>query len=103
MTGRWHQGQLVVCDEIVKMPCKLRMSWLTFTAWRVQSNRPILTWSQAKAASRPMFVRAVWRSKRPFDIKQALREMAAPSPRNADVLGLCAPDFTKMTRGLFDR
>ena len=50
-----------------------------------------------------MFVRAVWRSKRPFDIKQTLREMGAPSPRNADVLGLCAPDFTKMTRGLFDR
>ena len=50
-----------------------------------------------------MFVRAVWRSKRLFDIKQALREVDAPSLRNADVLGLCAPDFTKMTRGLFDR
>ena len=50
-----------------------------------------------------MFVRAVWRSKRLVDIKQALREMDVPSPRDADLLGLCAPDFRKMTRGLFDR
>ena len=50
-----------------------------------------------------MFVRAVWRSKRPVDIKQALREMDIPSPRDVDLLGLCAPDFQKMTRGLFDR
>lgn len=50
-----------------------------------------------------MFVRAVWRSKRLIDIKQALREMDVPSPRDVDLLGLCAPDFQKMTRGLFDR
>jgi hypothetical protein len=93
----------VVCDEIVKMPCKPRMSWLTFAAWRSGSNQPIFALSQAKAGSQSMFVRAVWCSKRPFDVKQTLREMAAPSPLNADLLGLCAPDFTKMTRGLFDR
>jgi hypothetical protein len=51
----------------------------------------------------PMFVRAVWRSKRLVDIKQALREIDVPSTRDADLLGLCAPDFQKMTRGLFDR
>ncbi len=50
-----------------------------------------------------MFVRAVWRSKRLVDIKQALREMDVPSTRDANLLGISAPDFPKMTRGLFDR
>ncbi len=50
-----------------------------------------------------MFVRAVWRIKRLVDIKQTLREMEVPSTRNADLLGVCGPDFPKMTRGLFDR
>jgi hypothetical protein len=50
-----------------------------------------------------MFVRAVWRSKRLVDIKQTLRDSDVPSPRDVDVLGICAPDFRKMTRGLFDR
>ena len=53
--------------------------------------------------SRTMFVRAVWRVKRLIDIKQALREMEVPSTRNADLLGISGPDFSKMTRGLFDR
>jgi len=51
----------------------------------------------------PMFVRAVWRLKRLIDIRQTLREMDVPSTRDADTLGLTGPDFTKMTRGLFDR
>jgi hypothetical protein len=50
-----------------------------------------------------MFVRAVWRLKRLVDIKQALREMDVPSTRDADLLGLAGPDFSKMTRSLFDR
>ncbi|HWA18017.1 MAG TPA: hypothetical protein VG757_03400 [Devosia sp.] len=50
-----------------------------------------------------MFVRAVWRLKRLIDLKQALREMDVPSSRNADLLGISGPDFSKMTRGLFDR
>jgi len=51
----------------------------------------------------PMFVRAVWRIKRLVDIKQTLREMEVPSTRDADLLGLSGPDFSKMTRSLFDR
>lgn len=50
-----------------------------------------------------MFVRAVWRSKRLVDLRQPLREMGVPSPRNADVIGTSAPDFANMTRPLFDR
>jgi len=50
-----------------------------------------------------MFVRAVWRLKRFIDIKQQLRELDVPSSRDADLLGLSGPDFSKMTRGLFDR
>jgi hypothetical protein len=50
-----------------------------------------------------MFVRAVWRIKRLVDIKQTLREMEVPSTRNADLLGISGPDFSKMTRSLFDR
>ena len=51
----------------------------------------------------PMFVRAVWRIRRLVDIKQTLREMDVPSTRDADLLGLTGPDFSKMTRSLFDR
>jgi hypothetical protein len=50
-----------------------------------------------------MFVRAVWRIKRLVDVKQALREMDIPTTRQADTLGISGPDFSKMTRGLFDR
>lgn len=50
-----------------------------------------------------MFVRAVWRSKRLVDIKHTSRETGAPSTRDADLLGICGPDFAKMTRALFDR
>ena len=50
-----------------------------------------------------MFVRAVWRIKRLVDIKQTLREMDVPSTRDADILGISGPDFSKMTRSLFDR
>jgi hypothetical protein len=53
--------------------------------------------------SRSMVIRAVWRLRRLFDIKQTLREMEVPSTRNADILGVSGPDFSKMTRGLFDR
>ena len=44
-----------------------------------------------------MFVRAVWRIKRLVDI------MDVPSTRDADLLGITGPDFSKMTRSLFDR
>lgn len=50
-----------------------------------------------------MFVRAVWRLKRLVDIKQTLREMEVPTVRGADILGVAGQDFSKMTRGLFDR
>lgn len=50
-----------------------------------------------------MFVRAVWRIKRLVDIKQSLREMDVPATREADALGISGPDFSRMTRSLFDR
>ncbi len=50
-----------------------------------------------------MFVRAVWRIRRLVDLKQTLRELDVPTTRDADVLGLTGPDFSKMTSGLFDR
>ncbi|GEM_PF-470432 len=56
-----------------------------------------------KQGNCPMFIRAVWRLKRLVDIKQTLREMDVPSTRDADILGISGPDFSKMTRSLFDR
>ena len=50
-----------------------------------------------------MFIRAVWRLKRLVDIKQTLREMDVPCTRDADILGISGPDFSQMTRSLFDR
>ncbi|MDF2799814.1 MAG: hypothetical protein K0R85_2558 [Devosia sp.] len=50
-----------------------------------------------------MFVRAVWCIKRPAEIKQDRREINLPCRREPDPLGLCGPEFNKMTRGLFDR
>ena len=50
-----------------------------------------------------MFVRAVWRIRRLVDLRQALREMDVPTTRDADTLGLSGPEFSNMTRGLFDR
>jgi hypothetical protein len=50
-----------------------------------------------------MFVRAVWRSKRLVDIRQTLRETDVPTARQSELLGITGPDFSKMTRGLFDR
>jgi hypothetical protein len=48
-----------------------------------------------------MFVRAVWRSQRLVDPKQATRESEGPSTRDGS--GVCATGFRQMTRGLFDR
>ena len=62
--------------------------------------RPIAQWPEWSAT---MFVRAVWRIKRLVDIKQTLKEMDVPSTRDSDLLGLTGPDFSKMTRSLFDR
>jgi hypothetical protein len=77
---------------------------LTLTAWQSLPNHPILTMLlMTQEGSRTMFVRAVWRVKRLVDIRQTLREMDVPSTRDADVLGLTGPDFSKMTRSLFDR
>ncbi|WP_158625987.1 hypothetical protein [Arsenicitalea aurantiaca] len=50
-----------------------------------------------------MFVRAVWRTRRLVDVKQTLRENDVPSTSGTGMLGIAGPDFTKMTRGLFDR
>lgn len=47
-----------------------------------------------------MFVRAVWRQRRLID---ASRRTSVPSAKNVDLLGVCAPNFRAMTRGLFDR
>lgn len=52
---------------------------------------------------REMFVRAVWRLKRLVDLRQTLREMEVPTSRSQDLLGITPPDFSRMTRGLFDR
>ena len=58
---------------------------------------------QPETGEDTMFVRARWRIRRLVDIKQTLREMEVPSTRNADLLGISGPDFSKMTRGLFDQ
>jgi hypothetical protein len=50
-----------------------------------------------------MFVRAVWRTRRLIDIKQNLRELDVPTARQAENLGVLDAEFSKMTRGLFDR
>jgi hypothetical protein len=50
-----------------------------------------------------MFVRAVWRTRRLIDIKQNLRELDVPTTRQAENLGIAGAEFSKMTRGLFDR
>jgi hypothetical protein len=45
----------------------------------------------------------VWRQKRLVDLRQISRESEQPATRSTGILGLCGPDFAKMTRGLFDR
>jgi hypothetical protein len=51
-----------------------------------------------------MFVRAVWQRRGLVDIKQSVRENDVPtSPRDHGLLGLCGPDFKRMTLSLFDR
>jgi hypothetical protein len=50
-----------------------------------------------------MFVRAVWRQQPLVDPRPIQREIGAPPKRNVDILGVSAPDFPRMTRGLFDR
>jgi hypothetical protein len=50
-----------------------------------------------------MFVRAVWRQQRLIDPRPPLRESGAPPRGNAGIPGVLAPDFPRMTAGLFDR
>jgi hypothetical protein len=50
-----------------------------------------------------MFVRAVWRHGRPAAPRPTLRKTDARPSINAEIIGLCGPNFTDMTRGLFDR
>jgi len=50
-----------------------------------------------------MFIRVVWKTRRMLNLPQHLREMHVPAGRDSDVLGLAGADFTKMTKGLFDR
>jgi len=47
-----------------------------------------------------MFIRAVWRQRHLIDLS---RRTSLPSVKNADLIGVCAPDFRAMTRGLCDR
>jgi len=63
----------------------------------------VSVWCNPRMGDEAMFVRAVWRLKRLVDIKQQLRELEVPTSRDADPLGISGPDFSKMTRGLFDR
>ncbi len=59
---------------------------------------------QPPEGRRIMFVRARLAHQAASSIiKQTLREMEVPSTRNADLFGISGPDFSKMTRGLFDR
>lgn len=50
-----------------------------------------------------MFVRAQWRDGRLEATKRNLREIYIRSPRDVNILCLNGRDFSKMTRGLFDR
>lgn len=50
-----------------------------------------------------MFVRAVWRQKRLVKVKRALREVDGLLRTNVGIIGVLQPDFSNMTRGLFDR
>jgi hypothetical protein len=50
-----------------------------------------------------VFIRAVWRDKRLVDVRRTPRQLDVPTVRNGGIIGLCSPDFAKMTRGLFDR
>jgi len=58
---------------------------------------------QPQTGAGKMFIRAVWRTRRLVDMAQTLRKTTVPTARNADLLGVCGPDFAKMTAGLFDR
>jgi hypothetical protein len=75
---------------------KLACLWLLSNAEQTQPPH-------REDRSRPMFVRTIWRIRRPVDFRQTLREMDVASGRQQDSLGLTGPDFTKMTKGLFDR
>jgi hypothetical protein len=77
---------------------------LSFRSWQAQAKSAQgRTARSLQQGVSPMFVRAVWRLRRLVDIKQTLREMDVPSTRDADLLGISGPDFSKMTRSLFDR
>lgn len=80
------------------------MARMPVTGWNQAANQTMFRlFSHLPEGNINMFVRAVWRIKRLVDIKQTLREMEVPSSRNADLLGISGPDFSKMTRSLFDR
>ena len=84
----------------------MRISHGPDALWRVERGRKsddVPGVLQPEMGSIAMFVRAVWRIKRLVDVKQTLREMEVPSTRNADLLGISGPDFSRMTRSLFDR
>ena len=70
---------------------------------RRSDSAHVSNWCNPRMGDEAMFVRAVWRLKRLVDIKQQLRELDVPTSRDADLLGISGPDFSKMTRGLFDR
>jgi hypothetical protein len=87
----------------MKFACGERMAWMPFIGCSLAANQTMVPRPQPSKEEESMFVRAVWRLKRLVDLKQTLREMDVPSTRNADLLGISGPDFSKMTRGLFDR
>jgi hypothetical protein len=68
--------------------------------WNTTANRPILRGLSTSARDAAMFVRAVWRQRHLIDMP---RHATVPSVKNTELLGVCAPDFRAMTRGLFDR
>ena len=50
-----------------------------------------------------MFVRIAWNSPAPATHPRSLRRISLLPRRSHDDLGVPAPDFAKMTKGLFDR
>jgi len=100
-----HQGgaSARVCDRSVKVAMRQAHASIDVSGMARAAKSLHLGGTINSPRDTPMFVRAVWRIKRLVDIKQTLREMDVPSTRDADLLGLSGPDFSKMTRSLFDR
>jgi hypothetical protein len=84
-------------------PCVERMARMPLTGWNEAANQTMFRRPATRHGDFDMFVRAVWRDKRLVDVRRIPRELDVPTIRNGGILGLCGPDFAKMTRSLFDR